>query len=114
MTTQFRQNWCKKKRFDFCIPEDNIIIELDGAQHFRQVRSWVSPEEQFKIDKYKEKCANENQFSTIRLLQEDVFFNRYDWTKEICYAIEKIKQNKTIQNIYLCKNNEYDNYIKTN
>ena len=62
----------------------------------------------------KEKCANENQFSTIRLLQEDVFFNRYDWTKEICYAIEKIKQNKTIQNIYLCKNNEYDNYIKTN
>ena len=114
LTTQFRQNWCKKKRFDFCIPEDNIIIELDGAQHFRQVRSWVSPEEQFKIDKYKEKCANENQFSTIRLLQEDVFFNRYDWTKEICYAIEKIKQNKTIQNIYLCKNNEYDNYIKTN
>ena len=51
-----------------------------------------------------------NQYSTIRILQKDVWHNSYNWTKEICDAIEKIKQNKTIQNIYLCKNNEYEKY----
>ena len=111
MTSQFRQNWCKRKRYDFCIPEDKIIIELDGVQHFIQVGNWSPPEKQFEIDKYKEKCANENQYSIIRLLQEDVFFNKYDWTKEIRDTIEKIKLNKTIQNIYLCKNNEYEKYL---
>ena len=111
--TQFRQDWCKNKKnlpFDFCIPEDKIIIELDGEQHFKQVRTWVSPLKQFETDKYKEKCANMNQYSTIRILQKDVWHNSYNWTKEICDAIEKIKQNKTIQNIYLCKNNEYEKY----
>ena len=73
----FRTNWCKNSNghilpYDFCIEENNIIIELDGAQHFRQVRNWKSPEEQFENDKYKEKCANENSYSVIRLLQEDV------------------------------------------
>lgn len=113
ITTQFRKAWCKSKRylpFDFCIPEHNIIIELDGGQHFKQVRNWPSPEKQFETDKYKEKCANENQYSIIRILQEDVFNNRYDWTKEICDSIEEIKQNKTITNKYICKNGEYDKY----
>ena len=54
LTRQFKQDWCKKLLhlpFDFCIPEYKIIIELDGAQHFRQIRDWSSPEEQFENDK---------------------------------------------------------------
>ena len=113
LITQFKQEWCKKilhLPYDFCIPEYKIIIELDGAQHFRQVSNWSSPEEQFENDKYKEECANQNGYSVIRLLQEDVFYDTYDWVKELTEAIEEIKSSEGITNIYLCKNGEYDNY----
>lgn len=108
---QYKQEWCKKLKhlpFDFCIPEYKIIIELDGPQHFQQISNWSSPEEQFENDKYKEKCANDNEYSVIRILQEDVFYDTYDWCKELCETIEEIKNGDEIANVYLCKNNEYD------
>jgi len=114
---QFKQQWCKKifhLPFDFCIPEYKIIIELDGRQHFQQVRNWSSPQEQQENDKFKEKCANDNGYSVIRLLQEDVMNDTYDWVKELCDAIEQIKSSNEssneITNMYLSKNNEYDNF----
>ena len=113
LITQFKQEWCKKKShlpFDFVIPEYKIIIELDGPQHFQQISNWSSPEEQFENDKYKEKCANDNGYSVIRLLQEDVFYDTYDWVKDLCEAIEEIKNGDEIVNIYLCKNGEYDRH----
>ena len=110
---QFKQDWCKKVKrlpYDFCIPEYKIIIELDGLQHFQQISCWLSPEEQYKNDKYKEKCANDNNYSVIRVLQDDVLNDRYDWYKELCDAIEEIKNGDEIVNIYLCKNGEYDKF----
>ena len=112
--SQYKQEWCKNKQylpFDFCIPEPKIIIELDGIQHFIQVSNWTSPEENFKNDKYKEKCANENGYSIIRIIQEDVLNDKYDWCKELCEAIENIKNGDKVVNIYLCKNNEYDLFM---
>jgi len=109
--TQFKQDWCKKIThlpFDFCIQEHKIIIELDGPQHFRQISNWSSPEEQLDNDKYKEKCANDNGYSVIRLTQEDVFYDTYNWVKELCNAIEELKLSNELANVYLCKNEEYD------
>ena len=108
---QFKQEWCKKISylpFDFVIPEYKIIIELDGPQHFQQISNWSSPEEQFENDKYKENCANDNWYSVIRVLQEDVFYDTYDWVKELCETIEEIKNGDEVANVYLCKNGEYD------
>ena len=79
-------------------------------QHFQQVSNWSSPEEQFENDKYKEKCANDNNYSVIRILQEDVLNDAYDWCKELCDAIEEIIYGDEIVNIYLCKNGEYDKF----
>jgi very-short-patch-repair endonuclease len=110
---QYKVDWCKNIRFlpfDFCIKENKIIIELDGRQHFEQVSNWSSPEEQFENDKYKEKCANDNGYSIIRLLQEDIFYDKYDWKTELINNIEKIKIDNIIQNIYMCKNNEYEKF----
>ena len=53
-------------------------------------------------------CANKNNYSVIRLTQEDVFYDKYNWKEELLNNIEKIKNDKIIQNIYMCKNNEYD------
>lgn len=42
-----------------------------------------TPEDSRKRDIYKMKCANENGFSVIRLLQEDVLFDKYYWLNEL-------------------------------
>jgi len=115
---QYRVKWCKNNKtnrcypFDFIIPELNIIIELDGRQHFIKVHKWGNPEDIQKTDKYKMKIANENNISVIRILQEDVFYNTYNWIEELLGKITKIKIDNTIQNIFMCKNNEYDIYVK--
>ena len=87
--------------------ENKIIIELDGLQHFEQVSNWSSPEETHLNDVYKMKCANENGYSVIRILQEDVFYDTYDWLTELRDDIEKIKSDQRVQNVYMGKYNEY-------
>ena len=108
---QYKIEWCKNKTylpFDFVLENDKIIIELDGIQHFEQISNWTSPEETHINDKYKMKCANNNSFSVIRLLQSDVFYDTYNWLEELKTNIEKIKNENIVQNIYMCKDNEYE------
>lgn len=111
LKTQFKVNWCMNISYlpyDFVLEENKIIIELDGLQHFKQVSNWVSPEKTHLNDVYKMKCANENGYSVIRLLQLDVLKDKYDWLTELISNIEKIKLEKKIQNIYMCKDDKYD------
>nr|WRK65340.1 restriction endonuclease [Marseillevirus futianmevirus] len=82
---QFRVPWCKSPEtdrelpFDFCVSK--TIIELDGAQHYRQVWNWKSPEEQQKSDRFKEEQADKNGYSVLRILQDDVWNDKIDWKK---------------------------------
>jgi very-short-patch-repair endonuclease len=112
---QYRVNWCKNNNnylpYDFVLKIEKIIIELDGEQHFKQVMKWKTPEETQTNDKYKIKCANINGYSVIRILQEDVYEDKYDWLKELDDNIKKIIKENKVQNIYMCKKNEYDVYI---
>jgi len=103
----YKPNWCPSKDFDFVVENDKILIEYDGEQHFKQVSNWQSPEETIQNDKYKEKCANHNGYSMIRIIRTDVIDNKYDWKTELLDNIEKIRNEKIIQNIYMCKNNEF-------
>jgi hypothetical protein len=57
------------------------------------------------------KCANENGFSVIRLLQKDVYENKYHWLNGLISNIEKICLDNIVQNIYMCKNDEYKDYL---
>ena len=115
---QFRADWCRSTLtsrylpYDFVLPDHKIIIELDGAQNFVQVSDWLSPEEQFARDFYKEKCANDNGYSTIRILQEDVFADTYDWRDRIVEAIQSTVEDDSILNLYLSENNEYALFIE--
>jgi len=107
---QFKPDWCKNiltnknLPFDFYIEKFKLIIELDGIQHFKQVSSWKSPENTQKRDKYKMDKALENGISIIRLLQEDVYLNKYDWKEKLLKVIKLYDKEKII---YLCENNEY-------
>ena len=113
LISQYKVDWCKNKKhlpFDFVIEERKIIIEQDGEQHWKQVAKWKTPEHNKQRDLYKMKCANENGFSVIRILQEDIFKDKYDWLNELCENIEKITNDNRVQNIYMCKNNEYKDF----
>lgn len=55
-------------------------------------------------------CSNNNGYSTIRIVQSDIFDDTYDWLKELCSSIEEVKNGDEIINVYLCKNNEYEFY----
>jgi very-short-patch-repair endonuclease len=88
--------WCKNLKtkrylpFDFeC--EEKIIIELDGLQHFKQVRNWKSPDQQQIIDKYKMECAIQNNKHIIRIFQEDVYYNKNNWKDQLFDMIIKLK-----------------------
>jgi len=105
-------DWCKNKRnlpFDFVIKSIKIIIELDGAQHINiQIPNWNSPEENRKNDIFKMKCANKNGYTVIRVLQHDVFNNTYNWKTKLLSVIKKYEETT---NIFLCKNNEYNEHL---
>ncbi len=58
------------------------------------------------------KSANINGFSVIRILQEDVLENKFNWQNEIIITITKIFNENKVQNIFICKNDEYNKYQK--
>ncbi len=112
---EFKPKWCKnqetkrKRRlpFDFLIKELNLIIELDGAQHFKQVSNWKDPTLTRERDIYKMNQAILHGYSVIRLLQEDVLRDKNNWEVNLTSSIRRYE---TPQIIYLCENNEYHEY----
>ncbi len=99
----------KKSRFDFYLPNHNLVIELDGKQHFEQVRNWNSPEETQAKDKLKMDYCIKNNISMIRLLQEDVFNDKYDWQEELTKYI-KVYDKSIVK--MLEKGNQYEVFNK--
>ena len=114
---QFKPEWCKNDKtnkllpFDIVLNDNKIIVETDGRQHIEQVSNWQSPEVTRVNDLFKMKKANENGYSVIRILQTDIYKNKYDWEKELDENIQKICDEDKIQNIYMCKNNEYKDFV---
>ena len=53
------------------------------------------------------KKANENGYSIIRILQNDVFSDKNNWENKL---IDAIKTYENPMCIYLCANNEYDQH----
>ena len=87
----------------------NLLIELDGAQHFRQVMNWKDPVETRKRDIYKMNQALINGYSVIRILQEDVWIDKNNWETNLKSAILDIDPGIP-KIIYICENNEYSVY----
>jgi hypothetical protein len=99
---QSKFDWCKNPKtnlylpFDFFIPSLNIIIELDGLQHFQQVSNWGDTYETQKRDKYKLQKALENNITIIRLLQDDVFNDKIDWKGKLKDVLIKYEEPEVV------------------
>ncbi len=102
---QKKFDWCKNKNhlpFDLLIEDYKLIIECDGAQHFRAIYCWKDPILTQERDKYKMECANKNGYSVIRIYQEDVWNEKNNWEDKLKNAIKKydIPTNIYIGKIY--------------
>ena len=105
----FRVNWCKNLEtnyffpFDICLPKHKIIIEIDGDHHF--YNKCYGRENNLKkrrsVDLFKENCANENGYKLFRLVQMEIYVNKYNWKKKLTELIEKDENCRfSINNIY--------------
>ena len=97
---RFTPEWCRNPEtgyhlpYDICIEQLKIIFEIDGAQHFPNptyFHKYKSFDENHKRDMYKQNLAIENGYSVIRVVQEEIFNNKYDWKEEILDQINNIK-----------------------
>ena len=57
------------------------------------------------------KCANKNGYSIIRIVQNDIYREKFDWFTVLIQNIQEIIDDGIVQNIFICNNNEYVNYI---
>jgi very-short-patch-repair endonuclease len=78
-----------KFRYDFLIRNKNILIELDGNQHFMQISNWETPEYNLKNDLIKINYAIKNKYTIIHLLQTDVLKNINDWKNKLDNLIKE-------------------------
>jgi very-short-patch-repair endonuclease len=92
--------WCKntvtnrKLPFDFLVNK-NTIIELDGDQHFKNIKHWKSDSgKQQDRDNYKMERALDKGFSVIRILQERVWKDSDNWEEFLNNAINFCEENK--------------------
>jgi hypothetical protein len=82
---EYKAGWCinplsnRYLRYDFMIPDSMTIIELDGGQHFKQVRNWDNPLYTIKKDIFKMQKAKSKGYKIIRILQQDVYKNNNEW-----------------------------------
>lgn len=58
-------------RYDYYIPEKNLIVELDGPQHFREVYENLSLKQVQERDEKKQKLALEHGLCVMRFKWED-------------------------------------------
>jgi very-short-patch-repair endonuclease len=76
----------KRRAFDFYRAALDLIYELDGAQHFRQVSNWTSHTETRQRDVDKTLYAIDSGHRLVRLLQEDVCRDRGEWKARLAAA----------------------------
>jgi len=116
--TQFKPEWCKNEEtacflpFDLLLSQYKIIIELDGRQHFEDVKYWHSSYEDCSDrDIYKMKQALNNGYSIIRIFQEEVWTDSYDWKSVLISVIKECKDTTEPITRFISKDeNIYDNH----
>lgn len=53
--------------FDFYLPHHNLIIEFDGAHHYKQIDNWGNHDKTIKHDEIKNKYCEDNSIRLIRI-----------------------------------------------
>ena len=113
---EYKADWCinplsgRCLRYDFMIPDSMTIIELDGGQHFKQVRNWDNPLYTMKKDIFKMQRATGKGYKIIRILQQDVYKNNNEWLNE--NLLSEINNSDRTDIFISSIDNIYDEHIQ--
>jgi len=106
VSTQYQFDW-SNWRYDFHLvntesqtPSD-VLIELDGDQHFSQVSNWQSNVFTRQRDVDKMQLAVRNHHHILRLYQVHVFDNRFDWQTKLNSALLWLETQFTATILYM-------------
>ena len=77
--TQYSPKWAERRRYDFYIPNLNLIIEVHGEQHYNYTGRGRSLEAEQENDKIKEEKALDNKIEHYVII--DCRKSEIDWIK---------------------------------
>lgn len=95
-------------RYDFYIPEHNILIEVQGAQHYEEVELWGDLKETNYTDDLKRKYAKNNNYTLIEIdSRKGKLENIHSQLLQYCPFLNKnIKDAR--KELHNTKNNRWD------
>ena len=99
---EYCPDWSNGRKYDFYLIKENIIIEMDGGQHFKDVDHWGGIDDTIKNDEYKTNMAIEHGIKIIRINCN--YTNIRTRFEEIRRSVE----NSDISNIIDFKNKRID------
>ena len=114
LVRQYKPEWCKSPLtniclpFDFYIPSLNIIVEVDGPQHFKQISNWASHLHTQSRDLFKMKMALDNGITIMRIPYEYISENKHYEDVKIS-IMRNLRQRKLPRIILLYTNMSSDN-----
>lgn len=79
---QYMPKWSQNKRYDFYLPDYNIIIETHGGQHYKNTGRGRSLEKEQKNDRFKKKIALDNKINKYIIV--DCRCTTIEWLKGNC------------------------------
>lgn len=82
--TQKIFSWSQRKKYDFYIPNLNIIIETHGEQHYRHTGLGRSLKEEQENDQLKYELAIKNGIKPENYIVIDCRHSTFDWLKDNC------------------------------
>jgi len=94
-------------RVDIYLPDLHACIELDGPQHFHQVRNWLDPDLQKRRDVFKMMYLKEKGIRCIRLLQEEVLNQGDTWLDT--HLLPHLSIIDTLEPMYIVTLSEHSN-----
>lgn len=80
--TQKTFNWSQRKRYDFYINSKNIVVEVNGRQHYFQSGISRPLQEEQENDKLKYDLAIQNRIKPENYIVVDCRESKFDWLKE--------------------------------
>jgi very-short-patch-repair endonuclease/ribosomal protein L31 len=117
LQSQVRFDWCRFSKtnsimpVDFVLCNNKIIIELDGKQHFNQVKNWESPEiiQERDIEKIYN-CINKSH-SIIRIYQPDVWKDVCNWKEVLKNEIKILIDSLSPMLVCISSTDSYNSHI---
>jgi len=103
-----------KLRYDIILLEKNIIIEVDGNQHFKGNKKWGSSNDIRARDIQKMTIALTNGYNIIRIKQNDIIDkSKFEWRIILEETLDLLMDKKNTLAFIAEDIHSYDKFYKS-